>query len=121
MKRLQSLGKGSKKKQAEVLTEEEENTLWEKGLLGDSSPQSLLDTMVFYNGLYFALRSGKEHRQLQRSPCQIEVIETQGKKPYLKYMEDVSKNHPGGLKGRNITPKVVCHHANTENPKRCFV
>ena len=37
------------------------------------------------------------------------------------YIEDVSKNHPGGLKGRKIKPKIVYHHANTEKPERCFV
>ena len=37
------------------------------------------------------------------------------------YTEDVSKNHPGGLKGRKIKPKIVYHHANTSNPERCFV
>ena len=121
MKRLQSQGIGSKKRQAEVLTVEEEEVLWEKGLLGDATPQSLLDTIVFYNGLYFALRSGKEHRQLRHSHCQIELVEHHDKRSYLKYTEDVSKNRPGGLKGRKVTPKVVVHHANTKNPDRCFV
>jgi hypothetical protein len=50
------------KRQAETLTEDKEDILWEKGLLGDHMPQTLFDTMVFYNGLYFALRSGIEHR-----------------------------------------------------------
>ena len=38
MKRLQALGVGSKKKQAEPLAEEEEEVLWQKGLLGDHTP-----------------------------------------------------------------------------------
>ena len=42
-------------------------------------------------------------------------------RPYLKYTEDLSKNHPGGLKGRKVKPKIVMHHANSENPDRCFV
>ena len=120
MKRLQSLGLGSKKRQAEIITEEEEELLWSKGALGDETPQQLLDTIVFYNGLYFARRSGKEHRQLQHAPCQIEIVEKSGERPFLKYTEDVSKNHQGGLKCRNIQPKVVYHHANVDNPQRCF-
>ena len=73
------------------------------------------------NGLYFALRSGNEHRNLRFSPCQIEVHDNEGERPYLLYTEDLSKNHPGGLKGRRIKPKVVCHYANIDNPSRCFV
>ena len=64
MKRLQSEGYGTKTKQAEVLTEEDEDILWEKGILGSENPQSLLNSVIFYNRLYFALRSGREHRQL---------------------------------------------------------
>lgn len=108
-------------RQAEILTEEEEELLWQKGLLGDATPQSLLDAMVFYNGLYFALRSGKEHRQLRSKPCQVELVEHPGERPFLRYTEDISKNRPGGLKGRKVKPKTVLHHANLENPERCFV
>ena len=55
MKRLQSAGVGSVKKQAEPLTLEKEEQLWEKKILGDHSPKTLLNTMMFMNGLYFAL------------------------------------------------------------------
>ena len=104
-----------------MITEEEEDQLWKRGLLGDHTPQSLLDTMVFCNGLYFALRRGKEHRQLRQNPCQIELVEHPGERSFLNYTEDVSKNHPGGLKGRNIKPKVVYHQSNGQNPEQCFV
>ena len=96
MKRLQGEGVGSQKRQAEIITPAEENRLWEKGLLGERTPQTLLDTMVFYWGLYFALRSGKEHRQLRHTPCQIEVVERPGERAFLRYTEDTSKNHQGG-------------------------
>ena len=89
MKRLQSEGIGSSKRQAEILTQE---LLWQKGLLGDATPQTLLDTMVFYNGFYFALRSGKEHRQLRSMPCQIQLVEHLGERAFLRYTEDISKN-----------------------------
>ena len=42
---LRLLGLGVKKRQAEPITTEEEDLLWEKVLLGDCSPQALLDTM----------------------------------------------------------------------------
>ena len=77
MKRLQAAGKGTKKKQAEPLTIQEE-ILWQKGLLGDHNPQVLLDTIIFMNGLNFALCSGKEHRKLRFSPPQIELVKKQG-------------------------------------------
>ena len=54
MKRLQASGIGIVQQKAEPITFEEEEILWQKRILGDSSPQSLLDTMLYMNGLYFA-------------------------------------------------------------------
>ena len=121
MKRLQSAGIGAVHRKAEPITFEEEEILWQKGVLGDHNPESLVNTMVYMNGLYFALRGGSEHRSLQHKPSQIQLVEKLGERPYLMYTENVSKNHPGGLKGRKIKPKIVCHHANVSNPERCFV
>ena len=64
---------------------------WEKGLLGDHSPRVLVDTLVYWNGLYFALRSGGEHRHLRHKSCQIKVVSTVGQEPDTVYTEDVSK------------------------------
>ena len=114
-------GIGSKQKQAEPLTDKDVELLWEKNLLGDSTPQSLLDTYVFFNGLCFALRSGKEHHQLRHNPAQIKVVENPNERPHLIYTEDISKNRPGGIKGRQQKPKIVIHHANLEQPKCYFV
>ena len=58
MKRLQQSGLGSKRRKAEPLSDAEEEELWKLGLLGDHSPQSLVDTIIVMNGIYFALRSG---------------------------------------------------------------
>ena len=121
MKRLQAKGKGSGKKQAEPLTTEEEEMLWNRKILGDHNPQALLHTVFYMIGLYFALRSGDEHRQLRHHPCQIQLVEKPGERSYLKYTEDISKNRPGGLKGRKYQPKTVIHHENVDNPDRCFV
>ena len=121
MKRLQSKGIGSKRHQAEPLTEREEDMLWTSGQLGHRTPQALVDTMLFMCGVYFALRSGQEHRVLRFNPPQIELVERGGERAYLRYTEDTSKNNPGGLKGRKTKPKVVIHHENQTNPERCFV
>ncbi len=62
MKRIRSTGDGtSRRGQAEIITPEEEETLWTSGTLGDHSPCSLLNTIFFMTGMYFALRSGQEH------------------------------------------------------------
>ena len=102
MNRLQQKGLGSKKRQAEPITDEEEELLWSKGMLGEKSPHILLTTMVYMIGLYFALRSGKEHRELRFSPSQMELVEGEGEWPYLLYTEDVKKS-PQWIEGTQNT------------------
>ena len=99
MKRLTSLGVGVKRHQAEPITVDEENKLWELRLLGDHSPQALLDTMAYLNGMNFALRSGTEHRSLRTSQLELTQINNQ---PALVYTENFSKNNAGGLAHRKI-------------------
>ena len=121
MKRIQSAGIGSKRRQAEPLTEKEEELLWSTGQLGHHTPQALVDTVFFMCGIYFALRSGHEHRALRFHPSQIELVERADQRAFLRYTEDLSKNNPGGLKGRIRKPKVVTHHESSDNPSQCFV
>ena len=75
LKRLNSTGNYILKKKAMVITVEMEDALWEKGLLGDRSPQVLSDTMLYLIGLFFALRSGEAHRQLRHKPSQLQLVE----------------------------------------------
>ena len=120
MKKLQSEGVGVNRRQAESILPEEEELLWEKGLLGNGSPQALLDTMVYMAGLYFSLHSGQEHRNLRLS--QIRVVDRCPESmPYLEYTENISKNHPGELKHRKLSPQKLCHYGNCERPERWFV
>ena len=59
MKKLNGTGKYITKRQAQPISTIEEGRLWELGLLGDSSPAVLLNTIVWQIGLYFALRSNE--------------------------------------------------------------
>ena len=55
MKQLKATGNYQRQK-AEVVKPQHEDLLWEKGLLGDHNPNVLLDTVVCYIGVYFAIR-----------------------------------------------------------------
>ena len=57
----------------------EEEILWEKGILGEHSPDALLNTFFLQIGTYFALKSGAEHRALRHGKnCQIVVVKPTG-------------------------------------------
>ena len=51
MKRLQASGIGAVPRKAEPITFKDEEILWRKRILGDSTPQSLFDTVLYMNGL----------------------------------------------------------------------
>ena len=122
MKESASDGFGSTKKQGEVITLDEEEQLWSKGVLGDSNPQQLLDTIVYLFGIHFALRGGSEHRRLRSENSQI--FKGKDKRTgleYLQYREDISKTNAGGLKDRNIQGKITRAYENIADKRRYIV
>lgn len=54
-------------KHASVVTKEEENLLWERGVLNLDTPLGLIRPVFYSNGKVFCLRGGKEHRNLKIS------------------------------------------------------
>lgn len=123
-KELSGRGLGIDKKRAEVISEEQEQYMWKHNIHGTdtSTPQKLLDTLLFLLGLNFALRAGQEHRNLRVGKySQISVMKERKGLKYLEYKEDVSKTNRGGLQHRNVKPKVTRAYMNLRTPERCPV
>jgi hypothetical protein len=64
-------GIGCNPKSAPIITNEEEDLLWSRQVLGSHNPEALLRAVFYLNGKNFHLRGGQEHRflcisQLQR-------------------------------------------------------
>lgn len=62
---LKKAGKGNKPRTAQPITDDEINLLHERGLLGDSNPTSLLNSMWLNNTIHFGLRGTKENYNLR--------------------------------------------------------
>lgn len=108
------------RKQAEVISQSEEKLMWEKGALGDSNPTLLVNTVLYLNGLHFAMRSGKEHRDLGINQIQITKPNSECNYYCLEYTEKISKTNNGGFKQRRIEPKIVKHvdYNSIDNPSQ---
>ena len=65
MEELRAAGIGTHVKKTSFITAEQEDILWNKGLLGSHSSEALLNTVFFYNVKLFSLLSIEEHRSLQ--------------------------------------------------------
>ena len=106
MKMLSKAGVGSVKRQADIITIEEENILWNQKILGMDSPEQLLNTVFYVIGLNFALHWGEEHRSLclgkasqisqhvlpdgKKERCPIHIYET-----YLSHLPQPLEELPG--------------------------
>ena len=66
MKERTAVNIGVSKKQATVITLEQENSLWRKGILGEDSPEKLHITVLFLIGINATLRAVEEHYNLRR-------------------------------------------------------
>ena len=104
MKRLIAQGSGVVVKEADAFTEDQVKKLWNLKLLGDHSPQVLLDTMMFMIWRNFSLRSGKEHRNLQfQLLTLVEARATEPEKPLYNSFSE--KSNQGDLKHLSLKPK----------------
>ena len=65
MKQLHSSGIGVSGKQAEPITPNKEERLWQSGQLGDGSSQSLFNTVFYYNCKLCGMRAMDKHCSLR--------------------------------------------------------
>lgn len=107
MKELLKLGYGTKTKQAEPLLPENEAVLWDKGVFGDSSSESLQSTVFFYACKLFALRGHDEHHDLY---CEQFTVGTDDIGKYVQFDGRSSKTYKGGLKNLELANKSIRHH-----------
>lgn len=119
MKERAKAGIGTKVKQAKIVRREDEEKLWQEGVLGGDTGISLLNAVFYKVGMHFALRGGKEHHDLKVSNFRIE-LSPQGEKT-LFYTEDVSKSNQGGLLHMKIQQKSVGVKEDKSCPERCIV
>ena len=120
MKELASQGFVRKNEQSEPITQEEEDKMWEKGTLGEDTPEQLLHTVLYMMGVHFALRGGDEHKSLKIDDIQVRV-DPVSKIKFLQYTCNKQKNNQGGIAERKRKPKVVKVYANHANYQRCAV
>ena len=96
---LRASGIGAEVKHTSIISKEEENLLWEKGVMGVDKPESLLRAVFFYNGKNFCLRGGKEHRALKIS----QIIRHKDPDHYVY----TAKKRSGGLNQLRLENKTV--------------
>ena len=113
------------KAQARVITTQEEEALWTTGVVGTTSPNSLLNAVFFYCGVYLCLCGGDEHRDLKYSQFVFGLVDNpenvSEKIEIMKYTEHGSKNRPGAMHQVHLNNKLVVHYAKSVLGEKCFV
>ena len=116
-KMLRSEGVGAQCGHTEGISSEEEEQLWNSGVLNADDPRGLLRSVFFMNGKCFCLRGGQEHWDLSIS--QLERLNNPDR--YI-YREKASiKNRPGGIEQSRLEHKCVTIVANPRVGSRCHV
>lgn len=109
---LRRAGIGAKVKHAAVISQAEEDQLWDSGAIGIFNPKVLLHCAFYYVGKCFCLRGGQELRELK--PSQF----VRGYNPdSYTHVDNGSKNHKGTFGNGKDSNKVVTILATNTLPK----
>ena len=93
MKQLSKQGVVQECQQAKPITVQEEDDMWNSGLLGDNMPEKLFNTLLYLIGIHFALHACDEHKALKTGVFgQLKVkVDPQSRVKFLEYTEHQSK------------------------------
>ena len=116
-KDLKQKGKGNRPQKADPLSDDDINILYDSGVLGVTSPQSLLNTVWFNNAIHLGLRGHQEHYNL----CwgDISLHKNPDGTEYLQHYERQTKTRTGAntRDTRTVLGKIFSiPHLNENNP-----
>ena len=104
---------GADPKQADAISDEQEQTLWDKGIFSMDTATGLSYAGYFYMCKAYGLRGRDEHRSLSVDQF---VIGNDENGRYLKFVGHRAKNNQGGLKQRKVKNKILKQYDDAENP-----
>ena len=105
----------------DAITINEENLLWDRGLLEFEDPDTLRTTVLYMVSFHFGLHGGQEYRNLCRYPkCQIKCEFKDGK-DCMVYRKEHSKNNQGRIHSQFYQKPKVVYSFCSENEPHCFV
>ena len=113
---LRSQGIGTEVNRTPIFNMDEEQKLWDSGVLSVNNPVGLQRAVFFYIGKRFCVRGGEEQRKL--GPSQFK---RSFKPDCFTFIEHGSKNRSGGLQQLKIDNKCVPCYAVPDESPRCLV
>ncbi len=97
--------------------------MWQNSILGDDTPEKLVNMLLYLIGVHFALHVCDKHKNLKVGAySQLKIkIDPHTNYCYLEYVENRLKNNQGGIKSLHHKTKVAKAFENVDNPQRCIV
>lgn len=112
MKDLLQRGIGTQTRQADPVTEKDEEMLWDTGVFGSTDSQRLQYTVFYYSCKLFGLRGRDEHRNMQ---CEQFQIGEDSNGQYIRFTGRNTKTYKGGIGQMALTNKDIKHYCSEGN------
>ena len=123
MKQLSKQGIVRQKNQAQAISVEQEEHMWQSGILGEDTPEKLINTVLYLIGVHFTLCTCDEYKSLKVGTfSQLKIkVDPESNQHYLEYVEHHSKNHHRGIKSLHHKMKTAKAFENLDNPECCII